>query len=82
MPQHQMTLVTHLQPPGSHHMPMYQQHQAHPSMDYMSYEQMPMHQHIPVPQQQQPATQHYEITYVRTPPENPIQHANPIAPNG
>lgn len=60
-PPHQ--LITHLQPTGSH--PMHQ-HLAY-AMEYMpTYEPM-HHPHIP-PQQ---TTQQYEITYVRTPPENP-----------
>lgn len=71
--QHQMTLITHLQPPHHLHQPA-----IHPSyaMEYMPYE--PMHQqHI----QPMPA-QHYEITYVRTTPENPpppAVHSTPIA---
>jgi hypothetical protein len=73
VPQHQMTLL--MQPPHHLHQPP-----IHPSygLDYMPYE--PIHQ-----QHMQPMpTQHYEITYVRTTPENPPPvHSTPIsAQNG
>lgn len=49
-------------------------------MEYMSYEPIHHQQHI----QAMPA-QHYEITYVRTPPENPQtqqNHPASISTNG
>ncbi|KAI6190361.1 hypothetical protein M3Y97_00109400 [Aphelenchoides bicaudatus] len=59
--QNQMTLITHLQPPNHLNQPV-----VHYGMDYMPYEPMYHQQHM----QTMPA-QHYEITYVRTSPENP-----------
>lgn len=74
-PQHQMTLITHLQPPpGSHHLNQQPQiHQPYP-MEYM-YEQI---HHVPPPQ---PPVQQFEITYVRTPPENMAQNVAPVTSN-